>query len=162
VLARYAAGVVIETEPRGKPFAHGAPAFSASSSGPLALVAVYGGARIGVDLEHRSGGAWDRMPEAQYLAPAEREALDALAAHERNYRAAALWVLKEAVAKAHGGGLALGPRELVLGGDWRRPAVAGWDATTPRTAAIVTATKDRIAAVAVDGPWEATVEHHWR
>jgi 4'-phosphopantetheinyl transferase len=143
-----------------------APTFNASSSGSLAIFAFAPGARVGVDVEYRPDGAWERFPERTYLSEAECAALDRLPESDRRRRAAELWVIKEAVSKALGTGFHHPPRELELLGLPSRPRIAlggPWAAhASPALAArTVRAEGRRIAAVAVDGDWDATVERTW-
>jgi phosphopantetheinyl transferase len=123
-LASLLGGAEIQRSADGKPFLPGGPHFNLSHSGDLALVAVCADAPVGVDLEaarvlrNREGLA-RRMcseRELEFLAGAE----DANAALLR------LWVRKEAVAKAEGGGIStalsgidvLSPLVHARGADW--------------------------------------------
>jgi 4'-phosphopantetheinyl transferase len=163
------AEVVLAAAEHGKPFVVGgdlAVSFSASSSGATALYAFADAAPIGVDVECRPDGAWEQLPVRLFLAPDEDVRLQRIAPGRRSRRAAELWTLKEAIAKAVGTGLSLAPTGIELGDDSPAPPVhltADWApwASTAWTARIVEASDTRIAAVAVDGPWETTVARAW-
>lgn len=140
--------------------------FNCSSSRSLAVVAVGPQERLGVDVEYRPDGAWERFPVRRYLAEGEIAALNGLPEAKATRRAAAAWALKEAVAKAVGTGLSLPPAEMVLEGDPARPSVRMTGAWEPHAserwrAALVEDDPTRVAAVAVDGAWEETVSRVW-
>lgn len=160
--------VPIENTPEGRPLCPALDSleFSCSSSRSLAVVAVGPQRRLGVDLEYRPDGAWEPFPVRRYLAEAEIDALRGLPAAEGVRRAAAAWVVKEAVAKAVGTGLALPLAEMVLSGEvvepsvdfrgpWTEYASDGW------RAALVADDRTRVAAIAADGAWEETVQRRW-
>jgi 4'-phosphopantetheinyl transferase len=87
----------------------GAPAgltFSMAETGDHALIAVARGREIGVDLEEVRPGVLGDAEVALMLSPAERHAIDRLDPPERLRALSALWVQKEAYAKARGDGLA--------------------------------------------------------
>lgn len=102
----------------GKPrLAGGAPQalidFNMSHSGERLLIAVTAGAPVGVDVE-----ALRRVPDAlaiarRHFARGEYEALAALAAEEHERAFLACWTRKEAVMKAHGGGIGLGLADVL-------------------------------------------------
>ncbi len=103
-LAGMLGGRAIERAENGKPWVVGGPHFNLSHSGDLALIAVCGDAPVGVDLERvhelrNPDGLGRRMCSARELDWAGA-AVDLSAALLR------LWVRKEALAKAEGGGIA--------------------------------------------------------
>lgn len=99
---------------------HGKPRFPApfdtlgfnwSHSGDVALLAVgHGpsGFELGVDVETVRPRARALELSRRFFAPAETEALEALPDNRRLARFLDLWTAKEAVLKAHGGGLSYG------------------------------------------------------
>ena len=113
-------GRPVQRSATGKPWVAGGPHFNLSHSGQLALIAVCADAPVGVDLEaHRvlrnPDGLARRMCSPRELAWARRQ--DDL--HTALLR---LWVRKEALAKAEGGGIAtalsgLDVLDLVVGFD---------------------------------------------
>lgn len=89
----------LQRDANGKPFVAGGPHFNLSHSGELALIAICPDAPVGVDLEaprrlRNPDGLARRMCTPRELAHVQSGG-DLLR----------LWVRKEAVAKAHGGGL---------------------------------------------------------
>jgi 4'-phosphopantetheinyl transferase len=119
-----------EKGPQGKPALVGAPPeaaslhFNLSHTDGLVACAVARGAEVGVDVER---GARLRDPLAvaeRFFAPAEAAALAALDEPERRERFLDAWVLKEALLKARGLGIAGALREVVVTLDAPRPAVA--------------------------------------
>ncbi|HEX4489807.1 MAG TPA: 4'-phosphopantetheinyl transferase superfamily protein [Acidimicrobiia bacterium] len=79
------------------------PRFSVSHSRALAVVAVVatGATELGIDIEPRRDFAWAEVAE-RFFAPAERAAIDGLAAGERLDAFLAIWVRKEAYLKGLG------------------------------------------------------------
>ncbi len=122
VLAQYLevapASVPITVDPAGKPFVpenmNAQPLqFSLTHSGDWALVAV---ARnpVGIDVEReRNLQDLDGLI-ARCCGPAERDALSAAAANERQSMFVQYWIAKEAVLKAAGCGLQYDLRELEI------------------------------------------------
>jgi 4'-phosphopantetheinyl transferase len=103
-LARRLGGREIRRSGDGKPWVAGGPHFNLSHSGGLALIAVCEDGVVGVDLE-----AERRLRNPDGLArrmcsPRELERVNA--SSDLNAALLGLWVRKEAVAKAEGGGLA--------------------------------------------------------
>jgi 4'-phosphopantetheinyl transferase len=104
-LRELAAGRMIERDASGKPFLPGGPHFNVSHSGELALLAVSDSGPVGVDLEgprdfSNAGGIARRICSPRELARVTGLDGEALAT-----ALLALWVRKEAVAKAHGDGI---------------------------------------------------------
>ena len=172
VLAAYTGlapeAVPISVTGEGKPFSEALEGldFSCSSSRSLAVVAIGAYERLGVDVEFRPDGVWEPFPVRRYLAEAEIAALRGLAEGDAIRRAARAWVLKEAIAKAVGTGLSHSPSQIELAGDLSRPEVrmlGPWEqyASDGWHAALVADDPTRVAAVAVDGPWEETVSRVW-
>jgi 4'-phosphopantetheinyl transferase len=96
-------GRPIARSPTGKPGVTGGPHFNLSHSGDLALIARCADAPVGVDLEHARAlrnptGLARRMCSPRELTWAGRSP-------DLNAALLRLWVRKEAVAKAEGGGL---------------------------------------------------------
>jgi 4'-phosphopantetheinyl transferase len=115
VLGRYLniapEAVAIRTDPAGKPRLAGeadsrALSFNVSHSGSLALFAVSGGARLGVDVQEERELDADQIAR-RWFSPAEREALEALPQADRRAAFFSCWSRKEAFAKAVGQGLLL-------------------------------------------------------
>jgi phosphopantetheinyl transferase len=97
-------GQVIERGEDGKPWVAGGPHFNLSHSGELALIALCADAAVGVDLERvhalrNPGGLARRMCS-------ERELAWVADSGDLNHAVLRLWVRKEAVSKAEGGGIA--------------------------------------------------------
>ncbi len=108
----------------GKPWVPAGPHFNLSHSGDLALIALCADAPVGVDLERvhalrNPSGLARRMCSPRELAWAD-------ARDDLNLALLRLWVRKEAIAKAEGGGLAtalsgvdvLDPVVSARGGTW--------------------------------------------
>ena len=94
----------------GKPrLAGSAWAFNLAHCGDRALVAVAHGAGVGVDLERERDDV-DVVPIVKhYFSPHEREDFERQPAARRCAWFFRQWVAKEAVVKAHGGGLTIAP-----------------------------------------------------
>jgi 4'-phosphopantetheinyl transferase len=90
----------------GKPLLAGGPHFNLSHSGNVALIAVGGARRVGVDVEQVREIEHDRLA-GRFFSPAENEQLAALSQAERHGAFFACWTRKEAVVKAQGVGLSL-------------------------------------------------------
>lgn len=109
----------------------GAPLeFSLSHSGQLAVVAVSHGTEgavpVGVDVE-RVAERTTGLPEA-VLTPAERAELARLPAADQSAGLIRYWARKEAVLKATGDGLSVGPRRLSVSAPDRPPRLLDWSA----------------------------------
>ncbi len=103
-LAHALGGRTIERDTEGKPRVAGGPHFNLSHSGGLALIALCADAPVGVDLERvhalrNPSGLARRMCS-------ERELAWAGGQDDLNLALLRLWVRKEALAKAEGGGIA--------------------------------------------------------
>jgi 4'-phosphopantetheinyl transferase len=118
-----------EKGPQGKPALVGAPPeaaplrFNLSHTEGLVACAVARGAEVGIDAER---GARLRDPLAvaeRFFAPAEAAALRALGEAERRERFLDAWVLKEALLKGLGLGIAGALREVIVALDAPRPSV---------------------------------------
>lgn len=103
----------LHRDARGRPrLPHGDIGWS-HSHGRL-LIAYAGDGRIGIDIE-AGGRATDPMRIARrYFAEEEVEALAALGGDARQSAFLRLWCGKEAVLKAHGGGIAFGLHKAVF------------------------------------------------
>jgi 4'-phosphopantetheinyl transferase len=95
--------------------------FSLSHTGDHALLAVTRDREVGVDLETIRPEALGEREAALFLSAAERRAIDRLPAADRPRALFALWVQKEAYAKACGLGLALDLQAIDVS------ACEGWD-----------------------------------
>jgi 4'-phosphopantetheinyl transferase len=101
--------------PHGKPYVvepGAAVEFSLSHAGDVVAVAL-AGVPVGLDVE-LPGAADPDVVAGVALAPAERSALDALAAAARADGFLHYWTAKEAVLKATGHGLAVAPAHVVI------------------------------------------------
>jgi 4'-phosphopantetheinyl transferase len=96
------------------PFAH--VGFSWSHSGEQALLAAGAGLRnVGVDLERVRPRPRLLALARRFFAAEEADLLEATPAAEQLHAFLALWTAKEAVLKAHGGGLVYGLHRVVFG-----------------------------------------------
>lgn len=143
VLGLPAADVAL-VDPPGRPALTGTPAgrhidLGCSASGPLGLVAVGRGCRVGIDVE---GLAAAPAADAEdWLTTTERTALAVLPADQRAVALTECWTRKEAVLKGVGTGLRVHPRTVDTtasgsgsgpAGDWELLPLdvpAGWVAT---------------------------------
>ncbi len=103
-LASALGGREIKRAAEGKPWVAGGPHFNLSHSGDLALIALCPDAPVGVDLERihalrNPDGLARRMCSQRELAWAQGHG-------DLDHALLRLWVRKEAVAKAEGGGIA--------------------------------------------------------
>lgn len=136
-LARLALATRVATDPRllsftatcgtcggahGKPELPGGPPFSLSTAAGMVLVAIGGGAPVGVDVEAAAAADFDGFDEVA-LTAAERAVVAGTAAELRANVRTGYWVGKEAVLKAAGRGLALAPNRLELAAPGERPRV---------------------------------------
>ncbi len=120
-LERLLSGATIQHSETGKPWVAGGPHFNLSHSRDLALIAVCPDAPVGVDLEAPRALRNPTGLARRMCSPREREFLAASA--DPTAALLRLWVRKEAVAKAEGGGIAtavsgidvLGPQVSVGG-----------------------------------------------
>ncbi len=102
-LARALGGAEPQRTATGKPWLPGGPHFNLSHSGELALIALCADAPVGVDLEHARGLRHPEGLARRMCSP--RELAHVHGAADLTAALLALWVRKEAVAKAEGGGL---------------------------------------------------------
>jgi 4'-phosphopantetheinyl transferase len=130
----------------GKPFLEGAPLeFNLSHSGALALIAVARSRQVGVDVEEVRPMADLDSVAARVCTPAELATLAGLAEPHRGRAFFAMWVRKEALAKATGEGLGAVFR------DARHAPVARVDAKDRWTLADVDDVPGYAACVAAEG-----------
>lgn len=111
----------LHRDARNRPrLAHGDAGWSHSHGRLLIAYADHG--RIGVDVESRARGTDPMRIARRYFAQEEIAALAVLDAAPRQDAFLRLWCAKEAVLKAHGGGLAFGLHKVVFdtGGDGLR------------------------------------------
>jgi 4'-phosphopantetheinyl transferase len=109
----------------GKPELDGAPGsiyFNLSHSGPLALLAVTGCGRVGIDLEELCENVEIEHIASSCFAPSESRELLALPAGKRRAAFFATWVRKEAFVKALGVGLSLPLDRFTVASDPDAPA----------------------------------------
>jgi 4'-phosphopantetheinyl transferase len=97
-----------------------------SASGPLGVVALARGRRIGVDVERLAPWSPDALDEG-WLSTAEQLALLRLPVEDRAAASTRAWTRKEAVLKARGTGLRADPRTTVTPVGRPPGQVAGWD-----------------------------------
>ena len=101
----------------GKPFLQDPPvplAFNIAHSGSLAVCALADVRAVGVDVEPIERPELTPALLHDLLAPAERSRLDLLSGAALQEALVALWTGKEAIAKAHGGGLGLPLDRLIV------------------------------------------------
>lgn len=111
----------------GKPFlvGAGAPSFNLSHSRGYSLIALSLSSEVGCDIEDRFTDEDVAALCPLVLHPAELEAMDRLAAQDRQAAFRRYWVRKEAVLKAAGSGFLVDPRHLITGLEYRH---ARWTA----------------------------------
>jgi 4'-phosphopantetheinyl transferase len=104
-----AAALRFETDALGKPrlAQAGAPAFNLSHARGMALVAVSGGAAVGVDVEPVHGLRDVLALAHRFLTPTEAAVVEASAPEGRDLAFLRAWTRKEAVLKASGHGLSV-------------------------------------------------------
>jgi phosphopantetheinyl transferase len=103
-LARALGGAAVQRTETGKPWIPGGPHFNLAHSGELALIALCPDVPVGVDLERARTLL---NPEGMARRMCSSRELDRVhAGDDLNAALLRLWVRKEAVAKADGGGLA--------------------------------------------------------
>ncbi|MCP5151298.1 MAG: 4'-phosphopantetheinyl transferase superfamily protein [Ectothiorhodospiraceae bacterium] len=169
-LARAILGAALGAPPSSVPLvagAHGKPevalsagatdlAFSIAHAAATVLVAVTRVAPVGVDVESpRPGLDWRRIAR-RYFTAAEQALLDALPEHVAADAFLATWTRKEAVLKAHGGGIAAGLDTFEVAiGSRAEPAVTAIHRATldgPWTLHDLPLGRPRRGAVAVRAP----------
>jgi 4'-phosphopantetheinyl transferase len=96
-----------------------------SAAGPLGIVAVGRGVRVGVDVERVAPWTADVLDEG-WLHPAEQQALLLLPERARGLAATRAWTQKEAVLKGRGTGLLGGPAAVVTAIGRAEGTMAGW------------------------------------
>ncbi len=121
------AGVPLTATATGRPQLPAATAVDAScsASGPLGIVAVGRGCRVGVDLERLAPWTPDVLDEG-WLDRTEQQALTALPEPARPLAVTRAWTQKEAVLKARGTGLRDDPAATVTVIGRAEGTVAGW------------------------------------
>ncbi|MCO5062900.1 MAG: 4'-phosphopantetheinyl transferase superfamily protein [Rhizobiaceae bacterium] len=111
VMDRHPAAIEITRNAWGKPEVSGGPQFNLSHSGNYAVLVVGGAAPLGIDVEAKGRLT---MPELEIvLSPEEIDATRTTPIDEQGRLR--LWVRKEAVLKAWGKGLSVGPRLVSIG-----------------------------------------------
>jgi 4'-phosphopantetheinyl transferase len=120
------AAVPVRTAPSGRPGV-GVPGLdvSCSAAGPLGVVAVGLGCRVGVDVERVAAWTPDVLDEG-WLAGSEQAALTRLPVAARPLAVTRAWTQKEAVLKARGTGLRDDPAATVTVVGRAEGVVAGW------------------------------------
>lgn len=117
ILAGYTGGsaqaLVLAEGAQGKPHIAGsALGFNLSHCGERALLAVAHGANVGVDLEREREDVEVAQIVQRYFSADEREIFAAQRIAERQRWFFRQWTAKEAVVKAHGGGLSVAPESF--------------------------------------------------
>ena len=127
------ASLILGEAREGKPGLAGpcaGAAFSASHTGTIGVVAVTGGAPVGVDIEAERPLDAARLAD-RILSPSERHGCEAAGAGARDALVRRAWTGQEALVKAWGTGLDLAAfRRITLdlaapAGTWQRAALAG-------------------------------------
>jgi 4'-phosphopantetheinyl transferase len=116
-------------EPHGRPRLAGADGtldFNVSHSGDHVVVAIIGGARVGVDVEHAGPGGAVTGIESLVLSDEERQQLDRRPYLDRGRALLRYWTRKEAVVKATGDGLGAGLNRLTMSAPDEAPRLRGW------------------------------------
>lgn len=109
---------------------HDTLGFSWSHARDAALFAIgrgVAGFQLGVDVEHVRSRPRQLEIARRYFAPAEVDALAALDEADRTHAFFSLWTAKEAVLKAHGGGLSYGLHKVSFSLGAGSPAAASFD-----------------------------------
>ena len=145
-------------DPNGKPFIPGHPAFNASSSGDLAVLAIASEGEVGVDVEELRD--FPLSEEILKLAATreERKLLSDLAPSERLPVFLRLWVRKEAVLKALGVGLNRPPSDFSIldsGIHWDLQTRSRW-----RVRDISSIGRHHVASLACEDADNFEVVHH--
>lgn len=127
LLARYtgipARDLSIVAGPNGKPALEGAALpFNLSHSRSFAALAFCASGRIGVDIEAIDPAFPHKDVARDILTPAEVSRMAAMPADSQAAHFFRSWTLKEALLKAHGAGLSIGPAEIHLS-DSEPPAI---------------------------------------
>jgi 4'-phosphopantetheinyl transferase len=125
------AAVPLATTPAGRPYVaapgNGASLdVSCSGSGPLGVVAVGRGRRVGIDVEQVAPWSPDVLDE-RWLSRTEQLALTGLRPEDRPVAVTRAWTQKEAVLKARGTGLHDDPAAAVTVIGRPEGTVAGWE-----------------------------------
>jgi 4'-phosphopantetheinyl transferase len=142
---------------KGKLYVAGGPAFSISHSGTLVAVTVTDAAAVGIDVERVRTDVAVMTLAKRSLSATQAAAVSALPAKHHLLGFFSAWTEMEAIAKAVGEGLALGPKAFVLTRDGDRNLV-NWRTTTnhPRLeVASLPCPRGYVGAVAATG-------RHWR
>jgi 4'-phosphopantetheinyl transferase len=114
-----------ETNEHGKPSLAGAPVsleFNLSHSGQMALLAITGERKVGVDIEQLRSNVDHETLARRHFRPEEAQALMALDSHRRAEAFLRAWTCKEAYVKARGLRLAPLLREVGVAIDPGAPA----------------------------------------
>jgi|SRR5271165_1520084 len=167
ILAMYSqsepSSLVLKPGPKGKPelVGHERVSFNLSHTGGLALLAIAGSGRIGVDAEILRPGIEVAELSRRFLAPAEADEILGLPNDAQLAAFFACWTRKEALVKALGGGLSVPLdrfRVTVQADQPPRLISADWEESTQWT--LVDVSEAGIAAaLAVEG--EAPMLRRW-
>jgi 4'-phosphopantetheinyl transferase len=151
------------TGPLGKPRLDSQPGgvrveFNLSHSGAVALYAVAGGRRVGIDVERiLSVAEDDERLSGLWLSPAEVGEMSTMGAAARARAFYSLWARKEAYGKARGEGLSLGPDRVRVHGE----RVSEPGDTETWTLREVPVGDEYAAALVVEGECDAFAFRHW-
>jgi 4'-phosphopantetheinyl transferase len=167
ILAQYVGCAPLEIdiakEAKGKPVLgdrHGASAFSfnLAHSADRALLGVSRNRRIGVDLERENEGVGETEIARRFFSASEQAAIAAQRPDQRRAGFYRHWVAKEAVVKAHGGGMTVPLQRFdVVFADAHSAHVRSLDPDMPGAAWIV-------RMLNVGGGWygaAAAIGHDW-
>lgn len=147
--------------PHGRPFIPGAAHFNLSRASTRAAIGICPDSAIGVDIERIARGSRAVDVVGTRFSATERAWLDRAATPDaRRHRCLRLWVIREALVKAEGGGLTrtLADGEIAIDADAPAlSATSGWQLVEPTDAAAQCLDGYIAAAVVVRG-----VSVNWR
>lgn len=169
VLARY-----LEIDPSVLDFAYGATGkprlrqdggadnlvFNASDTADEFIIAIVRGVEVGIDIERLRDLDYAVAMADRFFAADEAEALSGLPSADRAAAVLTCWVRKEAVMKAHGGGMRLGLKTIEVGFAPMGPEGVSVEADGRRfTVKDLAVGAEYVAALAAEVP-DFEVEYH--